>query len=282
MDAAPNPCPMIAVAVISVGEDGASFIASTSIRGTDLDLCDVKAGVKAEVRGWPCVVTASPMGSSELAVRVSAPTFNGEKLPDADAGGPSTFGWEPMILSCGGDFGDARIGVRLVARRVWVTAGGDDVEVDDVEDVTDAFREMDGGWIDFRPVSVEPPGLGLGIRRLLRSLGRGWPILAVYTRARRRLRGRDGRRRGRGRRDGARDAGYERERREAGVTRGVTEDRARRVGARGGTRSLMTRGGERARSARGSPSARRRRRERRSARLSGGTSREKGETRGEV
>ena len=112
IDAAPNPRPMIAVAVVSVGEDGASFAASTSIRGLDLDLCDVKAGVKAEVRGWPCVVAdTSPMCSpSELAVRVSAPSFNGEKLPDADAGGPSTFGWAPMILSCGGDFGDARVG----------------------------------------------------------------------------------------------------------------------------------------------------------------------------
>ena len=167
MDAAPNPRPMIAVAVISVGEDGASFAASTFIRGTDLDLCDVKAGVKAEVRGWPCVVAASPMGSSELAVRVSAPSFNGEKLPDADAGGPSTFGWEPMILSCGGDFGDARIAARMAARRVWVTAG-DDVEMDDVEDVADAFRETDGGWIDFRFVPVEPRRW---IRRLLGSLG---------------------------------------------------------------------------------------------------------------
>ena len=172
IDAAPNPRPMIAVAVVSVGEDGASFATSTYIRGSDLDLCDVKAGVKAEVRGWPCVVAhTSPMCSpSELAVRVSAPSFNGEKLPDADAGGPSVFGWAPMILSCGGDFGDARVGVRVTPRRVWVTAG-DDVDVDDVTDVTDAFRETDGGWIDFRSVVSVERQSRWSIRRLLGSLG---------------------------------------------------------------------------------------------------------------
>ena len=88
IDAAPNPRPMIAVAVVSVGEDGRLVRRVDVDRGLDLDLCDVKAGVKAEVRGWPCVVAhTSPMCSpSELAVRVSAPSFNGEKLPDADAG----------------------------------------------------------------------------------------------------------------------------------------------------------------------------------------------------
>ena len=55
----------------------------------------------------------------------------------------------------------------MAARRVWVTAG-DDVEMDDVADVADAFRETDGGWIDFRFVPVEPRRW---IRRLLGSLG---------------------------------------------------------------------------------------------------------------
>ena len=74
-----------------------------------------------------------------------------------------------MILSCGGDFGDARVGVRVTPRRVWVTAG-DDVDVDDVTDVTDAFRETDGGWIDFRSV-VSVERRRWSIRRLLGSLG---------------------------------------------------------------------------------------------------------------
>ena len=169
MDAAPNPRPMIAVAVISVGEDGASFAASTFIRG----------------RIWICATSRRALSGGErvavrrrrvadgfvgASVRVSAPSFNGEKLPDADAGGPSVFGWAPMILSCGGDFGDARVGVRVTPRRVWVTAG-DDVDVDDVTDVTDAFRETDGGWIDFRSV-VSVERRRWSIRRLLGSLAR--------------------------------------------------------------------------------------------------------------
>ena len=83
--------------------------------GDDLDLC---GRVTADVRGWPCVASVSSSSATRLVVYVSPPTFNGRALPAEDAGGADADGWRPLVLALGGDFGDARVAVRVVDERV--------------------------------------------------------------------------------------------------------------------------------------------------------------------
>ena len=51
---------------------------------------------------------------SRLLVRVSAPAFRGRALPWEEAGGATAAGWRPLVVSLAGDFGDARVHVRVL------------------------------------------------------------------------------------------------------------------------------------------------------------------------
>ena len=106
----PAPRPLAAAAAMEPSGGVLAVVA-----GEDLDLC---GRVTADVRGWPCVASVSSSSPTRAVVRVSPPTFNGRALPAEDAGGADAEGWRPMVLALGGDFGDARVAVRVVDERV--------------------------------------------------------------------------------------------------------------------------------------------------------------------
>ena len=106
----PAPRPLAAAAATEPSGGVLAVVA-----GEDLDLC---GRVTADVRGWPCVASVSSSSPTRAIVRVSPPTFNGRALPAEDAGGADPEGWRPMVLALEGDFGHARVAVRVVDERV--------------------------------------------------------------------------------------------------------------------------------------------------------------------
>ena len=100
--------------------DGAGGLVAL-VEGDDLDLREKsRGGVVAECKGWPCAATVAGeeagvrANRSRLLVRVSAPAFRGRALPSEEAGGATAAGWRPLVVSLAGDFGDARVHVRVL------------------------------------------------------------------------------------------------------------------------------------------------------------------------
>jgi hypothetical protein len=96
-----------------------------TVTGLDLELCE---SVAAETNGWPCGATLvaktaettpfslfQPGGALRtLNVRVYPPTLNGALVPaPLFGGGGDAKDWSRVVVALRGDFGDARVAVRV-------------------------------------------------------------------------------------------------------------------------------------------------------------------------
>ena len=127
LGAAPQPRPATATAQVERdGESRPSLL--VTVRGDDLELC---VGVAAETNGWPCAATlvATPpkktsgsesvvssvfVSRDALLVRVYPPTLNGALVPaPLFRGGGDARDWSRVVVALRGDFGDARVAVRV-------------------------------------------------------------------------------------------------------------------------------------------------------------------------
>jgi hypothetical protein len=122
---APQPRPSTAAATVDLdGESRPSLL--VTVTGLDLELCE---SVAAETNGWPCGATlvntpreVSPPFSifqrggalRTLNVRVYPPTLNGALVPaPLFGGGGDAKHWSRVVVALRGDFGDARVAVRV-------------------------------------------------------------------------------------------------------------------------------------------------------------------------
>ena len=121
---APQPRPSTANATVDVdGESRPSLL--VTVTGLDLELCE---SVAAETNGWPCGATLvatnevsppfsifQPGGAVRtLNVRVYPPTLNGALVPSPlFGGGGDAKDWSRVVVALRGDFGDARVAVRV-------------------------------------------------------------------------------------------------------------------------------------------------------------------------
>jgi hypothetical protein len=96
-----------------------------TVTGLDLELCE---SVAAETNGWPCGATLvaktaetttpfsifQPGALRTLNVRVYPPTLNGALVPaPLFGGGGDAKDWSRVVVALRGDFGDARVAVRV-------------------------------------------------------------------------------------------------------------------------------------------------------------------------
>jgi hypothetical protein len=121
---APQPRPSTANATVDVdGESRPSLL--VTVTGLDLELCE---SVAAETNGWPCGATLvaktaetttpfsifQPGALRTLNVRVYPPTLNGALVPaPLFGGGGDAKDWSRVVVALRGDFGDARVAVRV-------------------------------------------------------------------------------------------------------------------------------------------------------------------------
>lgn len=119
---APQPRPFTAAATVERdGESRPSLL--VTVTGEDLELCE---SVAAETNGWPCGATlvatreTTPFSFFErgalrtLLVRVYPPTLNGALVPaPLFGGGGDAKDWSRVVVALRGDFGDARVAVRV-------------------------------------------------------------------------------------------------------------------------------------------------------------------------
>jgi hypothetical protein len=120
---APQPRPSTAAATVDLdGESRPSLL--VTVTGEDLELCE---SVAAETNGWPCGATLvaktaettpfsifQPGALRTLNVRVYPPTLNGALVPaPLFNGGGDAKDWSRVVVALRGDFGDARVAVRV-------------------------------------------------------------------------------------------------------------------------------------------------------------------------
>ena len=119
---APQPRPFTAAATVERDAESRPSLLVT-VTGEDLELCE---SVAAETNGWPCGATlvatreTTPFSFFErgalrtLLVRVYPPTLNGALVPaPLFGGGGDAKDWSRVVVALRGDFGDARVAVRV-------------------------------------------------------------------------------------------------------------------------------------------------------------------------
>jgi hypothetical protein len=123
---APQPRPSTANATVDVDGESNRPSLLVTVTGLDLELCE---SVAAETNGWPCGATLvatqektttpfslfQPGGALRtLNVRVYPPTLNGALVPaPLFGGGGDAKDWSRVVVALRGDFGDARVAVRV-------------------------------------------------------------------------------------------------------------------------------------------------------------------------
>ena len=122
---APQPRPSTANATVDVDGESNRPSLLVTVTGLDLELCE---SVAAETNGWPCGATLvatnevsppfsifQPGGAVRtLNVRVYPPTLNGALVPaPLFNGGSDAKDWSRVVVALRGDFGDARVAVRV-------------------------------------------------------------------------------------------------------------------------------------------------------------------------
>ena len=125
LSSAPQPRPFTAAATVDVDGESNRPSLLVTVTGLDLELCE---SVAAETNGWPCGATLvatnevsppfsifQPGGAVRtLNVRVYPPTLNGALVPSPlFGGGGDAKDWSRVVVALRGDFGDARVAVRV-------------------------------------------------------------------------------------------------------------------------------------------------------------------------
>ena len=132
---APQPRPSTANATVDVDGESNRPSLLVTVTGLDLELCE---SVAAETNGWPCGATLvatnetttpfslfQPGGALRtLNVRVYPPTLNGALVPaPLFGGGGDAKDWSRVVVALRGDFGDARVAVRVEEDQSFADGG---------------------------------------------------------------------------------------------------------------------------------------------------------------